>query len=154
MSKFKEVVTSMMSGDIDSAADAFVDRLFKKVAFKNKDMALREAMSNVTRDHMMAVTGVGDDDLLLLDTTFDQNMDRDGNLEMDSILPVLNARTGARFPADENYLHDVWGAIQDELEMRQDQMHGFDDQYDQRNYDEEDEAAAWNDRYQQWRNEY
>jgi hypothetical protein len=156
MSKFKKVVKAMMSGDIDSAADAFVDRLFKQVLGNDMklDEILKEAMSDITREHRLALGGLGSDDLVKLNHMFDRHSDRDGNLEVEVLQQALGKFTMTKYPADEQYLHDVWGEIQDELDMREDEIHDMGDQYDQRDYDAEDEAAAFNDRYQQFKNEY
>jgi hypothetical protein len=50
----------------------------------------------------------------------------------------------------DDYMFAISDAIQHEIDMRE-----VEDEFDQyRDYDEEDRAAAWDDRYQAFRNEY
>lgn len=156
MPKFSKIVKTMMSGDMNSAADEFVDRLFNRVIGKDKALneIIREATTGLSREQIRAISSIGNDDLMMLDDAFDNHSNMNGDLDFDALLPLLKARVGVAFQADEGLLHDVWATIQDELEVREDEIHDMGDQYDARDYDAEDEAAAFNDRYQQFRNEY
>lgn len=157
MGKFNKIVSLLMSGYTDSAADAFVDNAFRKVTG-----ILTEAR-HLTPEDKRVLDGLGTNDIEDLNVMFDNNVNPYGGggpgsywKDAEKLQQTLS-RIGINIPSDEfvdEYLDEVWEEIEYQVEVRQEaddeQMYGD----DLRDYDEEDRQSAWNDRYQAFKNEY
>lgn len=154
MPKIDKIVSLLMSGDMDSAADEFVNRVFNRTK-----SAPRLMVEGVSSGDSTTIRGMEQDTLAkLYDVLMRDEEQLLGSVKFARYLQklgfVFNTAPSAPYISSE-YVDGLLSTVTDELEFRDD---GQDDQYtdmdDLRDFDEEDRQAAWNDRYQAFKNEY
>ena len=165
MPKFEKIVSLLMSGDMDSAADEFVDRLFNQVTgiehMKLKDIKEPTlVVERVSRGDQTNIRGMDNEWLEYVYGALEQVWDAEDEESITSA-PGFDKFFSERnfIPTDirGDYVGELMDFIADELDSREGRSREdppYSDMDDLRDFDEEDCQAAWDDRYQAFKNEY